>query len=137
MATPTAPLREEMFRRKIQSRTNTTHKTGKMTHRPVHSPVPRYAVENHQGEPWGSAHVDLVGRQTRRRADRVVVSELYVGQMQVPIVPPSTPHVKFKVGDTECPLQVCHLSRSSESIHFRFLRRDVALFVSTRVRDSF
>ena len=49
----------------------------------------------------------------------------------------STPHVKLKVGDTECPLQVCQLSRSSESTHFRFLRRDVALFVSTRARDSF
>ena len=32
---------------------------------------------------------------------------------------PSTPHVKLKVGDTECPLQVCQLSRSSESTHFR------------------
>ena len=45
--------------------------------------------------------------------------------------------VKLKVGDTECPLQVCQLSRSSESTHFRSLRRDVALFVSTKVRDSF
>ena len=32
---------------------------------------------------------------------------------------PSTPHVKLKVGDTECPQQVCQLSRSSESTHFR------------------
>ena len=31
----------------------------------------------------------------------------------------STPHVKLKVGDTECPLQVCQLSSSSESTHFR------------------
>ena len=44
------------------------------------------AVENRQWEPWESAHVDLVGCQTRRRADRVVVSEFYVGQMQVPVV---------------------------------------------------
>ena len=44
------------------------------------------AVENRQGEPWESAHVDLVGRQTRRRADRVVVSEFDVGQMRVPVV---------------------------------------------------
>ena len=44
------------------------------------------AVETRQGERWESAHVDLVRRQTRRRADRVVVSEFYVGQMQVPIV---------------------------------------------------
>ena len=35
-------------------------------------------------------------------------------------------------GDTDCPLQVCQLSRSSESTHFLHLRRDVALFVSTR-----
>ena len=27
--------------------------------------------------------------------------------------------VKLKVGDTECPLQVCQLSRSSETTHFR------------------
>ena len=32
---------------------------------------------------------------------------------------PTTPYVKLKVGDTECPLQVCQLSRSSESTHFR------------------
>ena len=43
------------------------------------------AVETRQGEPWESAHVDLVGRQTRRRANGIVVSELYVGQRQVPI----------------------------------------------------
>ena len=30
-----------------------------------------------------------------------------------------SPIVKLKVGDTECPLQVCQLSRSSESTHFR------------------
>ena len=42
-------------------------------------------------------------------------------------------------GDTECPLQVCQLSRSSESTcsHFIFLGRDVALFDSTRAPDSF
>ena len=44
------------------------------------------AVENRQGEPWESAHVDLIGRQTRSRADGVVVSEFYVGQMQILIV---------------------------------------------------
>ena len=44
------------------------------------------AVNNRQREPWKSAHVDLVGRQTRRRADGIVVSEFYVGQMQAPIV---------------------------------------------------
>ena len=40
-------------------------------------------------------------------------------------------------GDTECPLQVCQLRRSSKSTHVRFLRRDVDLFVSTRAPDSF
>ena len=44
------------------------------------------AVENRQGETWESAHVDLVGRQTRRRADEIVVRELDVRQMQVHIV---------------------------------------------------
>ena len=44
------------------------------------------AIENRQEEPWESAHVDLVGRQTRRRANGVVVSEFDVGQMQVPVV---------------------------------------------------
>ena len=43
------------------------------------------AVETRQGEPWESAHVDLVERQSRRRADGVVVSEFYVGPMQVSI----------------------------------------------------
>ena len=44
------------------------------------------AVEKRQGEPWESAHVDLIGRQIRRRSDGIVVSEFYVGQMQVSIV---------------------------------------------------
>ena len=44
------------------------------------------AVKNRQGEPWESPHVDLVGGQTRRRANRIVVSEFHVRQMQVPIV---------------------------------------------------
>ena len=44
---------------------------------------------------------------------------------------------KVIVGHTECPLQVCQLSRSSESTHFLCLRRDVALFDSTRAPDSF
>ena len=40
-------------------------------------------------------------------------------------------------GDTECPLQVCRMSRSSESTHFLCLRTDVALFDSTRAPDGF
>ena len=40
-------------------------------------------------------------------------------------------------GDTEYPLQVCELRRSSESTHFRSLRRDVALLDSTRAPDGF
>ena len=40
-------------------------------------------------------------------------------------------------GDTECPLQACQLSKSSESNQFICLRRDVALFDSTRAPHSF
>ena len=43
-------------------------------------------VESRHGETWESAHVDLVGRQTRRRADVIVVSDFDVGQTQVPMV---------------------------------------------------
>ena len=41
-------------------------------------------------------------------------------------------NVRILGGDIECPLQVCQLSRSSESTHSLSLRRDVALFDSTR-----
>ena len=44
------------------------------------------AVETSQGGPWKSAHVDLVGRQTRDRADGILDREFDVGKMQVPIV---------------------------------------------------
>ena len=56
---------------------------------------------------------------------------------QKPMVLPTTPFVRLWGGDTDCSLQVCQLSRSSESTHFLFLRRDVALFDSTRAPDSF
>ena len=46
-------------------------------------------------------------------------------------------YCKVTGGDTECSLQVCQLSRSSESTHFLCLRRDVALFDSTGAPDSF
>ena len=45
--------------------------------------------------------------------------------------------VRVLGGDTECLLQVCQLSRSSESTHFLSLRRDVTLFNSTRAPDGF
>ena len=45
--------------------------------------------------------------------------------------------LSFRWGDTECPLQVCQLIRSSESTRFRFLRIDVDFVVSTRAPDSF
>ena len=41
-------------------------------------------VENRERDPWESAHVDLVGRQTRRRADGMVEGEFYVGQIASP-----------------------------------------------------
>ena len=44
------------------------------------------AFENRQRETWKSTHVNLVGGQTRRRADRIVVCELKVRELQVPIV---------------------------------------------------
>ena len=36
--------------------------------------------------------------------------------------------VRVVGGDTEGPLQVCHLSKSSESTHFLSLSRDVAFY---------
>ena len=49
----------------------------------------------------------------------------------------TTPFVRLLGGNTECPPQVCHLSRSSESTHFLCLRRDVALFDSIKALDGF
>ena len=49
----------------------------------------------------------------------------------------TTPFVKVIGGGTECPLQVSQLSMSSESTHFLFLRRDLALFDSTRAPGDF
>ena len=50
--------------------------------------VSRYsgAFENRQGETWKLTHVNLVGRQTRRRDDRIFVSELDVREPQIPVV---------------------------------------------------
>ena len=42
------------------------------------------AFEHRQGETWKPTHVILVGRQTRCRADRIVVSELDVKEPQNP-----------------------------------------------------
>ena len=42
--------------------------------------------ENRQGETGKSTHVNLVGYQTRRRADRIVVFELDVRELQIPVV---------------------------------------------------
>ena len=44
------------------------------------------AFENRQWETRKSTHVNLVGGQTRRRADRVVVCELDVMELQIPVV---------------------------------------------------
>ena len=46
------------------------------------------AFENRQSETWKSTHVDLVGRQTRHRADRIVVSQHDVREVQIPVVLP-------------------------------------------------
>ena len=42
--------------------------------------------ENHQRQTWKSTHVNLVGHQTRRRSDRIVVSELDAREPQIPVV---------------------------------------------------
>ena len=42
--------------------------------------------ENRQGETWESPHVNLVGRQSRCRANRIVVSELDVREPRIPVV---------------------------------------------------
>ena len=44
------------------------------------------AVETSQGEAWEPAHVDLVRRQARRRADIFFVSKFDARKMPVPIV---------------------------------------------------
>ena len=44
------------------------------------------AFENRQGETWKPTHANLVGRQTRRRADRTVASELDLREPQIPVV---------------------------------------------------
>ena len=44
------------------------------------------AFESRQRETWKSTHVNFVGRQTRRRADRIVVCELDVMELQIPVV---------------------------------------------------
>ena len=59
-----------------------------------------------------------------RRLENVVTSMLWLGSVRV------------LSGDTECLLQVCQLSRSSESTHFLSFRRDVALFDSSRGPDG-
>ena len=42
-------------------------------------------IENCQGETWKPTHVNLAWRQTRRRADRIVVSDLDVREPQIPV----------------------------------------------------
>ena len=44
------------------------------------------AFENPQRETWKSTHVNLVGGQTRRSADRIVVCELDATQLHIPVV---------------------------------------------------
>ena len=44
------------------------------------------AFENRQLETWKATDVNLVGGQFRRRADRLVVCELEVRELQIPVV---------------------------------------------------
>ena len=50
--------------------------------------VSRYsgAFKNHHGETWKPIRVNLIERQTRRRADRIVASEFVVRELQIPVV---------------------------------------------------
>ena len=59
----------------------------------------------------------LDGKQKQNRYEKK--SERLKVRWHNSISSSSAPHVKLKVGDTECPLQVCQLSSSSESTHFR------------------
>ena len=63
------------------------------------------AVENRQGEAWESVHVDLVGRQTRRRANGIVVIEFSVEPMQVPtFLSLVDDHIQHLAHSVVCPL---------------------------------
>ena len=53
--------------------------------------------ENRQGETWKSTYVNLVGRQTRRRADRIV-GELDVRELQIQVVLPFIDHHSQHLG---------------------------------------
>ena len=44
------------------------------------------AFENRQRETWKSTHVNFVGGQPRRRADRIVACELGVRELQTPVI---------------------------------------------------
>ena len=55
-----------------------------------------------------STHVKLVGRQTRRRADRVVVSKLDVRELQIPVVSSFVDDHSQHLGDS-----VVHLLNAS------------------------
>ena len=44
------------------------------------------AFKNRQREMLKSTHVNFVGRHTRHRADRIVVCELDVRELQIPVV---------------------------------------------------
>ena len=44
------------------------------------------AFENRQGETLKPTHVNLVGRQSRCRTDRIVVSELDVREPLIPVI---------------------------------------------------
>ena len=58
VTTPTASREGEVFSRKNKlEQIQHTHKK-KMTHRPVHSPVPRYARTEYPGRPWLWAEKD-------------------------------------------------------------------------------
>ena len=79
----------------------------------------------------------LVGARWGVRSDCGLPRSVSPEQTRKPKRLSTTPFVRLLDGDTECPLQVCQLSRSTESTHFLSLRREVAYFDSTRAPDGF
>ena len=92
----------------------------------------RFWVKNPRHSETTSDEKRYLYRSTRGSSYHAFQTKATVGETT-----PTFTAVKYIGGETECPLQVCKLSRSSESTHFLFLRRDVALLDSTRAPDSF
>ena len=79
-------------------------------------------VKPRQGKTWRYAHVDLVRRQTRRRADGIAVSEFDVGEVQAPIVLSPVDDHSQHLGDSvvspfNAPITVGMIAACSKLVH--------------------